>query len=76
MGTIPGLQSTDALIAALSLLCTAVGLSTASRLRAYLPLLAAARGSHIPTAQGGHLVYLTRRSSSSAACNSSCSWRS
>jgi hypothetical protein len=60
VGDIPGLQSTDALLAAISLLLTAVGLSTASGLRAYIPLLAVALGSHIPTTHGGHLVYLTQ----------------
>ena len=59
MPNLPGIGSTDALIAALSLLLSAVGLSTAAGLRAYLPVLAVALGSHISTGHGGHLVALT-----------------
>ena len=59
MPVLPGIDSTDALIAAMSLLLSAVGLSTAAGLRAYLPVLAIALGSHIPTSHGGHLVSLT-----------------
>jgi hypothetical protein len=56
---LPGIESPDALVAAMSLILSGIGLSTAAGLRAYLPLLAVAVGSHIPTAHGGHLVQLT-----------------
>lgn len=59
MFDLPGISSTDALIAAMSLLLSAVGLSTAAGLRAYLPVFAVALGSHISTPDGGHLVSLT-----------------
>jgi hypothetical protein len=55
----PGFPATEAFVEALGLLCTALGLSTASGLRAYLPVLAVAVGSHVPTPHGGHLVRLT-----------------
>lgn len=56
---IPGIDSSDALVGALSLLLSALGLSSAAGLRAYLPLLAVAIGSHITTASGAPLVHLT-----------------
>lgn len=45
---------------ALAVLLTALGLSTASGLRAYFPLLAVAIGSNVPTANGQHLITLSR----------------
>lgn len=47
-------------LAAISLLLTALGLSSASGLRAYLPLLAVAIGSDLPGSDQGHLVALSQ----------------
>src|SRR5690242_14602604 len=47
-------------IQAITLLFTALGLSSASGLRAYLPLLAVAIGSDIPTGDGQHLITLSQ----------------
>jgi hypothetical protein len=44
---------------ALAVLLTALGLSTASGLRAYFPLLAVAIGSNVSTANGHHLIALS-----------------
>ncbi len=55
----PAFESTTALLEALSVLLTALGLSSASGLRAYLPLLAVAIGSNIATGNGDHLVRLS-----------------
>jgi hypothetical protein len=55
----PSFESTTALLEALSVLLTALGLSSASGLRAYLPLLAVAIGSNITTGNGDHLVRLS-----------------
>jgi hypothetical protein len=44
---------------AIGVLLTALGLSTASGLRAYLPLLAVALGTDIPTSDGGTLITLS-----------------
>jgi len=59
MGIMPGFESATALLEALSVLLTALGLSGASGLRAYLPLLAVAIGSNIATGNGDHLVSLS-----------------
>jgi hypothetical protein len=59
MFLLPGIDSTDALVAAIGLVLSAVGLSTAAGLRAYVPVLAVALGSNIPAPHGGHLVSLT-----------------
>jgi Domain of unknown function (DUF4126) len=45
---------------ALAVLLTALGLSTASGLRAYFPLLAVAIGSNVSTSNGQHLVTLSQ----------------
>jgi hypothetical protein len=45
---------------ALAVLLTALGLSTASGLRAYFPLLAVAVGSNVPTGNGQHLITLSK----------------
>jgi hypothetical protein len=45
---------------ALAVLLTALGLSTASGLRAYFPLLAVAIGSNVPTGNGQHLIMLSK----------------
>jgi uncharacterized membrane protein len=59
MPGLPDLSSGISPITWLSLLVTALGLSSAAGLRAYLPLLAVAVGSDIPTGDGGHLVPLS-----------------
>lgn len=45
---------------ALAVLLTALGLSTASGLRAYFPLLAVAIGSNVSTGKGQHLITLSK----------------
>jgi len=50
----------DLSIEALSVLLTALGLSSASGLRAYFPLLAVAVGSDVSTGNGQHLITLSR----------------
>lgn len=45
---------------ALGVLLTALGLSSASGLRAYFPLLAVAIGSNVSTGNGQHLITLSR----------------
>lgn len=45
---------------ALGVLLTALGLSTASGLRAYFPLLAVAIGSNVPAGNGQHLITLSK----------------
>ena len=50
----------DLSIEALSVLLSALGLSSASGLRAYFPLLAVAVGSNIPTSGGQHLITLSK----------------
>jgi uncharacterized membrane protein len=55
---LPGFGTSD-FTTSLTLLITALGLSSASGLRAYLPLLAVAIGSNIPTSDGGHLIQLS-----------------
>jgi hypothetical protein len=55
-----GFDSTSTLLEALSALVTALGLSSASGVRAYLPMLAVAIGSNVPTGtDGAHLVRLS-----------------
>lgn len=50
----------DLSIEALGVLLTALGLSSASGLRAYFPLLAVAVGSGVSTGNGQHLITLSR----------------
>jgi Domain of unknown function (DUF4126) len=47
-------------IGALAILFSALGLSTIAGLRAYLPLLAVAIGSDVPTGNGQHLITLSK----------------
>jgi len=46
---------------AIGVLLTALGLSSAAGLRAYLPLLAAAVGSDLPGSDNGHLITLSKQ---------------
>jgi hypothetical protein len=57
MPGLPGLDNPD-LVSSIGLLVTALGLSSASGLRAYLPLLAVSIGANIPTTGGNHLINL------------------
>jgi len=59
MPGLPDLSTVGSPLTWLGLLVTALGLSSSAGLRAYLPLLAVAIGSDIPTADGGHLVPLS-----------------
>jgi hypothetical protein len=55
----PAFDSVNLTMTALSLLFTALGLSSSSGLRAYLPLLAVALGSDIQMSDGAPLVHLS-----------------
>lgn len=55
-----GLGDTGVVMGAIAVLLTALGLSSASGLRAYFPLLAVAVGSDIPTGDGHTLITLSK----------------